>query len=867
MKMRDVINLEKCYVKDTYRCFSEDKGKNYYNGIVISNLFQKYGLDFTKDNIIVEINDTMPNNVFETKREEVINSTHLIVRLLRMSEYFHKEVLGSTINVYNGGSLSVVGNKVEVPYNFILENTMENKVTIVKVENRKGDISKSGRSIYTKIADNMELFLLSEVGRQLYPDRDVEGMVVFLRHPDDTDRALIPVSEFNNSKTIVSTSFDSDKRMEMIARVEDAINGTSKIPCPDCNTTCPYALLCQYQRDETDLTVIPAKAKASGDVKFTKTQQEVINADSGVFRVLAGAGSGKTTCVANRICNLVKKGFKFEDMLLITFTTKGAEEMKEKVEYWATVNNITTDFKKLEVYTFNSFGYKLLKREYKNFGFTEEPVLIEKFEKLSIIKALLDSKPEIDGFNYKDPTLNLPNAKGVLLLMDAYFTIIKDKELTLVEEVQEHCNIGIEEVAQQVLDLYNEYQDYMFTHNLVDYVDQIRYCNLILQDEEKLKKYGYEIIIVDEFQDSDTYQIDILKKLHSAPQCLSLMVVGDDSQAIYSWRGATSDNIIHFKDVFPETKDIPLVENFRSTEEICTLANKINNLNLAKVPKELASVKSGTSPKLYEVKDVKGFVEKMIEVALYYGYDFSDMALIARNKSDLLEIQKVLISKGIPSIISVSELLIDNPVIKHLINFARYILEPSSSLYFAEYLQIADYDEYMSQSKNTLPIYVDLKKTEFEAGMEALEDEEAKLEYLMGLFEGLAAKERSVASLVEVLKSKPLHTVKDLCQFMIDMETYQADYSIEKFEDTVDAVTLTTGHSSKGREWEFVGIYLDTLSYPNVLEYPSSKNLPIYEEERRLLFVSLTRAKETLVFGGDSSKAAYIEVSEALKEK
>ena len=279
MKMRNVIESEKCYTKDMYSVFSEKKGKNYYNGIIIRELFKKYGINYNNKDIIDIVKDKMPLDVFHTSREEIINTTLLVLRLLRFQEFFTKERLSPNAIVHNGGVTFVTKHNIEVDYNLIIEEG--DQIEIVKVKNKKSDLSKTGKSVHTKISDNMELFLLSEAAKKLFPGKiSYNATIVFLRHPKDSGNNLIPTSDFAKGKTIASTSFVGSKVDEMLNRIDDILIGKSKHECSDCST-CAYNLICKYKKDETNLLVIPQKAKASSNVQFTNEQKEVIekNAD------------------------------------------------------------------------------------------------------------------------------------------------------------------------------------------------------------------------------------------------------------------------------------------------------------------------------------------------------------------------------------------------------------------------------------------------------------------------------------------------------------------------------------------------------------------------------------------------------------
>ena len=859
MKMRKFLESEKCQSKATYAGFSEKKEKNYYNGIVLRELFKTHGLSYTRKDIVDLVKKVVPLELFQTNRELVINSTVLVLRLLRLQEYQNTYGILPGMKVHAGGSVYMTSSNIEVDYSYILEHG--DYITIKKVKNKKCDLKKNGKDVFTRIGDSMELFLLQLAGEKLFPNKMVQASIVFLRHPKDDRETLVDASEFYCNDTFVTNFFSATKRVEMMNRIDAIVAGTPLHTCQNCES-CSYSALCGYVKNNTNIAKIPAKAKASGTVRFTSAQNRLINVDTGICRVLAGAGSGKTTCIAKRICSLIEKGSRPSDILLITYTTKGAEEMKEKIAYWLAQSKITgVNVNDFTICTFNSFGHELLKKEYTRFGFTDTPKLMDRAENVALIKYILDNNPELPHFDYANPLLNMPYAKGVVLEMDKYFEKIKKAGCVYPSDVQTTLKMK-ESLAVEVLKYYQQYRKFIKDNNYIDYDDQINYGLAILNDDDCLKKYGYRHVIVDEFQDSDNLQIHILERLVQYKYFASLMVVGDDSQAIYSFRGATARNIIDFDEIFPSSFDIKLVKNFRSTEEICDVANKLNDINKDKVDKKLVAQKSGAVPKLFAVKSVEEYVNKMMNVISYYGLPFSDVALICSTKKELLAAQQELTRLNVPSVIAVSELLIDNKVVQHLINFARFLVDPSADLYFAEFLQVYDNDTFKKmQAGPGFYTWVEQEKTKFIDTLDAFTTEADKIEYIYSLFEKIAAEERAVRCLIDTLQKRTFPMLSNLCNFLIEMELYQAEYCVEKFEDQVDAITLTTAHSSKGREWDCVFVYLDGFKYPRVTFYNQEKNLPAYEEVRRVLFVAVTRAKELLFMGGDSSHCAYKEIN------
>lgn len=859
MKSRNVVEKEQCIFKYRYGVLDSEKGKAYYNGVIIKDVFSKYGLSFTGQNIIDSIQSIMPGNCFHTNRENQINMGLLVERLLRFETYAKQEMLSNTTQVYGPKAINIIHN-ITVDYSLILKDG--DAIRIYKVKNKKNTkLKASGRSIFTRVSDSMELYLLQLAGEKLYPNAHVEPGIVFLAHPDDKSDQMVDASNFNSKKngTLVSYHFKQSDRAKMDERIEDIMNDTIKTCEGKCNE-CIYDSICNYIDNTMSLNIIPTKPKTLGMVKFTKEQEKVIQIEKGTYRVLAGAGSGKTTCIANRIAKLVEHGYHLNDILLITFTTKGVEEMREKIEYWLGMYHIPYNKKDLNIFTFNSFGYELIKKEYKSLGFTKVPSLFEKSESLNYIKELLDSHDEIKRYNYANPFLDMRYAKGAVYQAAEDFETLKKEGVVYPDEVAGILDID-DNMAQDILTLYQCYNRYMKQNNLIDYNDQVQLAYDILSKPNNVKKYGFVHILCDEFQDSDNLQINILEKLASYKFNESIMVVGDDSQAIFSWRGATSENILNFHKYFKNSVDIELVENFRSTDEICQLANRINDINKNKVEKSLVGVSHGTMP-ILKNGNLTNLVETVINDIKTKKLSYSDIAIIARNKSSLLQARNMLLEKNIPCILSVSEFLIDNQAVNHIADFFKFLNDYSLDLYFAEYLQVKEYEKFQKEKNSALFYkYLDDEKAKFLDVYDPIKEEE-KLTFILEKLDEIGDKNEAIKSLSKVLKDKEFETVAEASTFLQNMILYKSENMVDVNDKTVDAITLTTAHSSKGKEWENVYIELDKFKYPAYQDYYKMRNEPIVEEERRLLFVAITRAKKNLTMFGHGS--IFEEIAEGL---
>ena len=504
-KSSDLIAKEICEVKYLLKGLDSVKNKNYFNGIALKELFATKGFDFSKEDVEEVVDLKIPQSVFLTSKECNLNKELLVNKLMRFKEYENdRTVKRSELRKANNTTVDIGGINVRVDYHLILDNnTTGDVIEVLKFKNKKCDLKKRGKSIHTKISENMELFLLQKAGEKLFPTKKVYGTIVFLTNPKDSADELSEDFNSKENENIVSYHFEGSEADVLTNRVLDTATIT-KTTCSDDCSNCDLNNICNYvHSDYTKLKVIPLSAKA-GKVKFTPSQLEFIEVEEGNRRVLAGAGSGKTTVIANRIVNLVKNGTLPSEILLITYTTKGVEELKEKINYWLSVHKLEFTANDFDVFTFNGYGYELIKKEYKALGFTEEPKVLDKITKMELIKDLLDKTPKIKGLNYVYPFMNLFNAKGAVVKMAEYFEIIKANGLTQPDEVMEDCLIKEEEVAENVLRMFLEYSKTVKSKNLVDFSDQLQLAYTILSNPANVKKYGYEHIMVDEFQDSAT---------------------------------------------------------------------------------------------------------------------------------------------------------------------------------------------------------------------------------------------------------------------------------------------------------------------------------------------------------------------------
>lgn len=852
MKMREIIEKEVCGVKSQLMGLNSSKGKSYYNAIALKNIFKKHELPNLTEKIIEEeLEEALKGFKFNTSHEKIINSNTIKNRLMQFKAE-EESLREKNLSFIKGdtGTVNIDGIDIVVDYDFIKINKDTNVATIYKLKNSAKTIKRGGKSKITKLSKNKEMFLLFKLLNNMFPSYICYSSIIFLKELE-----LKGTPKFKLDTYCATTTYDTSKISELELEVADLIKDTSKT-CSNkssCNM-CSYLNICSYNsKDYTGFSLKPTIPKAPSKVTFTDAQKEFINVEKGVYRILAGAGSGKTTVIANNVVNLVKKGVRPQDILLITFTNKGVEELKEKIFYWLSENKLDNDMSKFKIFTFNSYGYEIIKKEYEFLGFTEEPSVIEKVERFEILKNILDKYPIMEGFNYEHPFMDLFNAKGVVIKVLDIFDNIKKYELTLPEELKPFYDYK-DKVLEQILIMNKEYNELLKSKNVIEFNDQVPMAYRVLSEDKFIKKYGVSHIICDEFQDSDILQINLLKLLYDYKYCQSLCVCGDDSQSIFSWRGADRSNIVDFNNYFDNVQDIKMVQNFRSTDKICKLANIVNKQDTSGVKKEIYSDKVGKKPLLKNMglTNISREIEEYVKLK---GVNPSRIAFISRKRASLLKMDELLNNLRIPSVVSVPELLIENPKVKNLINFSKFLLDNSLDVHFAEYLQVIKTKDFdFALENNTLYKFIEEEKKKFLAKYNSLSDDLKKLEFIYSILSELSKEDDAIKQLLTIIIANNFKDIKSLVDYLNKLIIYKADNYISN-ENNYDAVTLITAHSSKGKEYDIVFLELDGFS-----SFEANK------EELRLLFVAITRAKEELIMFSEKENFNYKNIKKWLGE-
>ena len=594
-----------------------------------------------------------------------------------------------------------------------------------------------------------------------------------------------------------------------------------------------------------------------------KQYESVINTE-GPLLVIAGAGSGKTKVLTHKIAYLIQeKNVLPWNILAITFTNKAANEMKERI-----TGLVGETAKDIWMGTFHSICVRILRKHIEQIGYDSSFIIFDTSDQKSLIKKCL-KELQIDDkqFSEKSVQAEISNAKNEMLEPEQY-------------AFKAHGDFRREKIAT----VYELYQKRLKENNAIDFDDIINFTIKIFNEQPEIANYyssKFRYILVDEYQDTNKSQFTLVKMLAEVHQ--NITVVGDNDQGIYSFRGADISNILNFEKDFKNTKIIKLEQNYRCTGNILKAANAIIKNNETKYEKKLWTQNDeGTLPKVYSADneyDEASFIVDQIS-RLKENYKYSDFAVLYRMNTQSRAIEDILRREAIPYKMVGGLKFYERKEIKDIISYLRLAQNPSDNLSLMRvinepkrgigktsldqveqmanhhetsmyeiikdanlyglnrvYLKSRDFIDLIEDARNkkdTMSVsefiqYV-LKKSGY---IKALEDEktieaENRIENL----------EEFLTVAIEFEKEEAENTLQDFLEGM----TLSSD--IDNVEETEDSVTLMTLHSAKGLEFPVVFLVgMEEGIFPG---YRAIGEPEAIEEERRLCYVGVTRAREKL---------------------
>ncbi|MEW6003007.1 MAG: UvrD-helicase domain-containing protein [Nitrospirota bacterium] len=544
---------------------------------------------------------------------------------------------------------------------------------------------------------------------------------------------------------------------------------------------------------------------------LNESQKKAVMAVEGPVLIVAGPGTGKTFTIVRRIAHLIERGIKPENILAVTFTNRAAQEMRERTEFL-----LGRDVRKVFIGTFHLLGLRIIRDSYqKSF------VIYNRQDQINLLKKLIrDSGAGEIPQNKKSPWL-------------------------IAEKISRIKNF-IEDMDEGIKEVYEEYNIALTENSSLDFDDLILRPIEILNDSKMSEKYGetFQYIMVDEYQDINPSQYKLLTLL--AKTRGNLCAIGDSDQAIYAFRGADVSNFLNFERDFEDARMISLTENYRSTGVILNASSSLIKNNTRRIDKEVRPVREKGIPiTVISVPDEKAEgeiivreIEERIGGTSHYqistrrthsalcSYSFSDFAVIYRTNAQAKAIEGCLIESGIPYQVIGEKYLLKRRGIMNILSLLKAIINPACELHPKVLSTIKEGSDMSPERfrnlKDKIPFDEFLKVLWKESGIKDLLSEEDFL-----LLEDI------------VIRYRDMEPEETLDRFINELSLLTP---ADAFDSEADAVALMTLHMAKGLEFKVV--FIAGLEN-GLIPYTRKEDVDI-EEERRLFYVGITRAKDEL---------------------
>lgn len=677
---------------------------------------------------------------------------------------------------------------------------------------------------------------------------------------------------FSEKSNIVTTDFSKCNENELINRLILAL--TQRTEDVDCSQ-CKYEAVCSGMYIEKESVGLEKELlKSNHYPKFTPSQQKVIDFRDGACAVYAVPGAGKTTTLVYRLKKLLDNGIDPKSILFVTFTNKACEEIKSRVK---TLLNTEFEEELPDIYTYNGLGWQIL-RDYRDI--VGELKLLTAMDEKRLLMECINEYPEtVDGFSlYK-----LEGKYGLLSTLLNSFKRLdseeeRDKELERLKEAGK--DIQHIEVLKQRLN------EKIRNEHYINFDEQIILAkNLLTSKPDICRSYGsrWEYIMADEFQDSSQDNVDLLYAIANSGK-RNLVVVGDPDQSIYEWRDGSPEHLLRFKESYPECKQIYMKDNFRSVRQILEASNHLISKNLGRIAMFMVAHKDSKALPYRMRNGQLSHIPEIVELLRTKKYEYGDIAILSRNNSALIKARAILNKAGIDTLSPFDYLIKDHLfiLVKDILDlfflgftnendfaFFRYLLACEIDIPKKRNIKESYYRNFILFHKMA-PIEVDNMESVMAYEVEDAEKQTDKLYLafwrLYQLFVRFCYHKNAATALKEIVYEfhcasnlpalhelirlidfedlKDLRTFWEYLCFMVELED---DRKIE-YETVPEKVNLLTVHGSKGKEFPAV-IILQTEDFGTT------------EEERRLLYVGMTRAKKVLF-----TLESYGKESELLNE-
>lgn len=610
--------------------------------------------------------------------------------------------------------------------------------------------------------------------------------------------------------------------------------------------------------------------------RLNAKQKEAAMQLEGPLLILAGAGSGKTSTMTERIAYMVEQGISPYHILAVTFTNKAASEMRSRVE------ELVGHIDDMWIMTFHSMCLRMLRYHCEIIGYDHNFVIYDGTDQKTVIKNI------IKGQNINDKEFSVPYLLSIISSCkekaqnaDAYRRTMEDNFKNKV-----------------IYNVFKAYEEELKKNNAMDFDDLLlNTVKLFEADEAVLLKYQnrFRYIMVDEYQDTNHIQYRLIKMLAESHH--NLCVVGDDDQCIYQWRGADIRNILDFEKDFPEAKVIKLEQNYRSAGNILAAAHSVIENNRTRKGKKLWTEKeAGDKIKYYRAdteKDEARFVAQEIDLLKGRDRKYSDFAILYRTNAQSRHFEEALTRRDIPYRVLSGLRYYDRKEIKDVMAYMRLVVNPYDDLSFKRVVN----EPKRGMGDKSVEKIEAFARVRGESMLQALSDEEV-LSTLPGkaytgvkamvdcinlcrqergnlrvsdIYDNLLVKTGYMKALEDANTVEAEGRIENLMEFksvIYDYEDEAENPTIEEFmekitlmaevdnhDESQDAVVLMTMHSAKGLEFPIVFLPgMEDGLFPGHKAFDSTDKM---EEERRLCYVGMTRAKETLILCSAAMRTLY----------
>ncbi|WP_010245572.1 ATP-dependent helicase [Peptoniphilus rhinitidis] len=614
-------------------------------------------------------------------------------------------------------------------------------------------------------------------------------------------------------------------------------------------------------------------------------QREALLATEGPLLILAGAGSGKTKVVTSKIAYLIEE-LKVPSwkILAITFTNKAAKEMKDRV-----ANLIDRDISSMWIGTFHSICVRILRKNIESIGYSSNFTIYDRDDQITVVKESI-AELNLDRDIYKPRAIinDISNIKSDGLTPIEYLDLNKD-------------NFYKENLGK----IYDIYEKKLRSNNALDFDDLLIKTVNILKSEDYTRNFyrdKFKYIFVDEYQDTNKIQYEFVKLI--AGENPNLTVVGDNDQSIYKWRGADINNILNFHKDFPGAKIVKLEQNYRSTQKILDVANKVIENNDSRIDKSLWTARDEGKNVLYKEfphsnEEEYGVINKIIGLN-YKGEEFKNMAILYRTNAQSRGFEEALIRERIPYKIVGGLKFYDRMEVKDVLAYLRVINNPDDNFSLARIINrpkrgigdtsLADMLDYAD--KNNLSLYdvvtnidkfddLNLRARknikEFGSILKILKDRSK--EFSIGkLFEDVLYEsgyaldlknQNTIESKTRLENIEELHSnIMEYDREGVELSEYLNTLSLLSDVDKTSedsGVNLMTMHAAKGLEFGTVFLVgLEEGLFPTSRSLESEEEI---EEERRLCYVGVTRACDNLFISSSRTRSMYGKLTPARRSR